>query len=109
MLLHENNKFDVVLFERDVSYGLTHEEVELLMKHINDDEMFPISVSTKYTSAFAIGFVGIKALEQIEYRIHSLCEYIDNIISDINMENPDCVYSYMGLTILLTRNFPKVI
>ena len=106
-----NTKYDMVLLERPLDKGLSLEEVARILSFVDDSNFIPVEIQGENSSA--MGFIGTKKADQIEYEYlegSNLFNFVQEIMEDVEKERPDCTYRFksskkVSLKILLTRDF----
>lgn len=94
------NQFDIALIETDGT--LQKESLIELLAMIQDSEVLPIKVEALYAECSAIGFIRKKAADEVlNYCFTGLNDYIEEILDDLNKENPQHQYAYKGLSIYM--------
>lgn len=103
-----NKKYSIALKEKPLDSGLTRAEVCDLFDMLNDTEGFPLDFEG--SGSVAMGFISAKDAEAIDYDFKALSdleEMIEEILSDMDNENPDCEYTFRSgdneLSIWLSR------
>lgn len=97
---------DVVLKECPHDTGLTKDNIDDLFSRLNFNdtyrfEVFPIDFQGEHSAA--MGFISIKASEQMSYDHSGLEQFIVSILNNMEKENARCRYEYEGFKIWLSR------
>ncbi len=103
-------QYDMVMLERPLNKGLELEEVAHLLAMVNDKSYIPVEIQGENSSA--MGFIGTKKAEEIDYTYlegSNLYEFIQDILEDMDNETPDKSYKFKSqkkipVKIFLTRN-----
>ena len=97
----ENRKYDIVLIEKEGESGLTWSDTVNLIGMLSEKEWFPIEIMAKEQECSAMGFIGRKAAEKLEYDYDSsgLDDYVAEILDDLGLENDAHEYEFNGLKI----------
>lgn len=96
-------EFDIVLLEKPDLDGLTRTNCMDMFDMLKETEAYPIEIGNPNGESSAMGFIGAKADETLEYEHDELYKFIQNIIGDMNNENEDCCYQFKNLDIYLSR------
>lgn len=103
-----NKEYSIALKEKPLDSGLTRAEVCDLFDMLNDTEGFPLDFEG--VNSVAMGFISAKDAETINYDFKALSgleKMIEEILSDMDKEDPDCEYTFRSedieLSIWLSR------
>lgn len=96
---------DVVLIEKPGMDGLTMSDITGLYIMLNNGVGYPIELSAKLHESTAMGFITPDAAEQLDfdYDKSGLHDFVSAILDDMNLESPNHLYNFNGITIWLTR------
>lgn len=98
-------KFDIVLIERPVALAV--EEMQTILSYF-DGNVLPIDLASTQVESCAMGLISEEAAEQLNYEFTQLNQFVDSILSDMNLESADNTYQYyengQPFQLLLTRN-----
>lgn len=94
---------DAVFLQRQYDDALTKEEIQALLKLVNDEKVLPVELPGK--NVVADGFVSLSAALKVD--LDKFYDYIVEILNDVTLERPDCRYQNQGLNILIAYNIVK--
>lgn len=98
--------YDIVLLEKPGNAGLIKTDVIDLMDMLNSLEGFPLEIGDINGNSSAMGFITPQAAEKLSYvydQESELGQYIASILDDMNKESEDCIYTFNGLRIWMSR------
>lgn len=95
------SKYDLVLTEKEAETGLDWSDTVRMIGMLSEKEWFPIEIMAKEHECSAMGFIGRKAAEKLEYdyRASGLNDYVAEILDDLDMEDDTHEYEFNGLKI----------
>lgn len=96
-------KYDVVLLEKPETSGLTQMDCMELFAKMTEEEFYPLEVLNPASESAAMGFIGVKAAETINYEFSGLNLFVGQILADMEKETEDGTYVYQSLNISLLR------
>lgn len=97
--------YGIVLREKELTCGLSKNDVIDLFDMLNDIEAYPIELEAKEHECSAMGFItpGAAELLDYDYETSGLHDFIADILDDMNNESENCEYVFSGIRIWLSR------
>ena len=97
--------YDMALREVAGNDGLTVSDVVDLYDILSDTKAYPVEIQAKEHECAAMGFITSSGAEKIDYDYEAsgLCDFITNILDNMELEKDDCTYEFKGIRIWLSR------
>ena len=102
----KEHNYDIALFERPGTTGLTREEADTLYCLLHEKEAYPFEVGDINGNSTAMGFIATTAAEKLQYEYcqeSELGRFISEILDDMEKETDDHTYKFKGLKIWMSR------
>lgn len=77
---------DIVLVRKYGNLGITKNEVDYLLKNINQDEVFPVDYCLRTDEISLIGFISKNVMDALEYDHYDILEKISKLV-DLETED----------------------
>jgi hypothetical protein len=97
-------KIGLATYQMEGERGLRAKDIsELLLKLDNESEVYPIEIMAKEQECSAMGFIDREFADTLdfEYDTSGLNDFVASILDDVNLENPDGIYSFKGYDIFI--------